>query len=84
MKVGDTSYRWNRHHMRGTVETQVPDIGVTDPVCDDEEECTISSPATNITIMAEHTSEKPNVKESVHKSHPVRQQPDRYGEWTNS
>ena len=55
MKVGDTSYRWNRHHLRGTMETQAPpDIGVSDPVCDDEDECTITSPVINTTVMAEH------------------------------
>ena len=68
------------------MEAQAPDIGISDPVCDDEEECTITSPVTKITVMAEHTSEKPYVKESVQesvcKSHRVCRQPDQYGEWT--
>ena len=86
VKVGDTSYRWSRRHLKGTIETQAPNIGISDPVCDDEEESTIDSPVTNTTVMAEHTSEKLNVKESVQeslcKSHRVCRQPDQYGEWT--
>ena len=57
VQVGDTSFRQNRSHLRGTMETQAPDSGVSDPVCDDEEECTVTSPVTNTTVMAEHTSE---------------------------
>ena len=68
VKVGDTSYRWNRIHLRRTMETQAPDIRVCDPVCDDEDKCTIPSPVTNTTVMAEHASEKPSVNESVQQS----------------
>ena len=57
MKVGDTCYRWNGHDLRGTMETQAPDIEFSDPVYDDEEEYTITSPVTNTTVVAGHTSE---------------------------
>ena len=80
VKVCDTSYRWNKRHLRGTMEIQDPDVGVSDPVCVDEDECTISRPVTHTTVMAEHKYRKPNVKMSVHKSHQVRRLPDRYGE----
>ena len=49
------------------MEILAPDIGVSDPVCNDEE-CTITTPVINTTIKAEYTTEKSNVKESVQES----------------